>query len=316
MSRAPGVAGLVAAAGRSRGAEAAAFATLAVTYGMCRVLPPAVVHGAAALLGDVAFAILPTRRRLALDNVAHALGGEIGSTEIRRIARQSFRSFLLTAMPEAARLRPHLTGKDARSWLWRRSPELEALFERVKRIHDETGGCIFVTPHLGNWELLPDVAATVGVPLVVVARPLDNRYLERWLAKSRRASGQTFLAKRNALLALQHHLARGTSLGLLADQLTHRGVAVPFFGRPAPTTPIPALLAVQHGRPIVVVACIRTGTLRFSGHLGEPIWPGPHDSEKAEVIRLTTAMNRAMEDVIRHHPEQYLRIHNRWKSGV
>jgi Kdo2-lipid IVA lauroyltransferase/acyltransferase len=308
------MAGRLAALDGNRAIQTLEYRAVQASYGVCRLAPESVVHGATALLADFAFTVLSGRRRLALRNLRHALGTELGAGEIRRIARHSFRSFLLTAMPEPARIRPHLTGNGARAWLRQRSPELEGLFARVKQLHEETRGCIFVTPHLGNWELLPGVAAAVGVPLAVVVRPLDNSYLEAWLARSRRSSGQVFVTKRNAFLTLQYHLTRGTSLGLLPDQATFRGLALPFFGRPAMTTPVPALLAVQQGRPIVVVACFRIGRLRFSGYLGEPIWPGPHESEKAEVIRLTSAMNRAMEDVIRAHPEQYLWMHNRWKT--
>lgn len=303
-------------AAAARAGEAAACAALAAAYVACRAAPAGLVYPLTGLLGDLAFAILPRRRRLAIANLAAACGTELDATSIRRVARLSFRSFLLTALPEPARLLPALRRDGAAAWIRRRSPELVELFDRARRIHEAARGCVFVTPHLGNWELLPDIAGTLGVPLAVAVRPLDNRYLERWLARSRRSSGQVFVAKRNSLLALRHHLARGRSLGLLADQATHGGVAVPFFGRPAPTSPIPAVLAVEQQRPLVVVACIRTGPLRFTGHMGEPIWPGPSESEKAEILRLTAAMNGAMEEVIRRHPEQYLWMHDRWKPAA
>jgi KDO2-lipid IV(A) lauroyltransferase len=77
---------------------------------------------------------------------------------------------------------------------------------------------------------------------------------------------------------------------------------------------VPALLALYHHRPIVVVACFRLRDGRFGGHVGEPIWPLEGRSEKAEVLCLTEAMTKAMEVVIRAHPEQYFWMHNRWKT--
>jgi KDO2-lipid IV(A) lauroyltransferase len=280
---------------------------------LVRALPMAVVEPVTRSLGRLLFLVLRGRRHIALENVGRALDHGRGRAA-RSIVRSSFGSFLLTAMPEVAKLRPHLVGPEARDWLRRRAPELEAIFERARRLHDEARGCVFVTPHVGNWEILPDVAAAVGIPLAVVMRPLDSRYLERLLLGSRRASGQVFVAKRNSLMTLQQHLAAGRSIGMLPDQATYGGIPVEFLGRPAWTTPVPALLAVRERRPIVVVACFRTGRLRFAGHLGEPLSPQPHTSEKAEVIRLTGAMTRAMEAVIRAHPEQYLWMHNRWKD--
>ena len=293
--------------------EAAEFIAVWGLYVLVRILPMGIVERTTRLLGDLAFLVLRGRRRIAIENVRRALGG-LNPPRIRAIARGSFRSFLLTAMPEMTKLRPYLSLPGARSWLHLRAPELEAMFERARLLHEEARGCIFVTPHFGNWELLPDVAAVVGIPLAVVVRPLDNRYLERLLARSRRTTGQVFVAKRNALLALQQHLASGRSVGMLPDQATYKGIPVEFLGRPAWTTPVPALLALHQLKPLVVVACFRTGTLRFGGFLSEPIWPGPHQSEKAEVVRLTTLMNHAMEGVIRAHPEQYLWMHNRWKA--
>ncbi len=132
------------------------------------------------------------------------------------------------------------------------------------------------------------------------------------LRTSRASTGHVFLARRQALLPLEHALRRGYSVGLAPDQATIRGVPAPFFGRTAFTTPMPAVLAVRERRPIVVVACIRTGAMRFDGYLGEPILPG-EGSDRAEIVRLTEELNRAMEGVIRAHPEQYLWMHNRWK---
>lgn len=303
------------ARGVRTGVHLAQFGGVSAVVGFARWLPTPIVTTATAALASVAFAFLRSRRRIAIDNVRHALGPALGDGEIRRIARSSFTSFLLTAMPEAAKLRPHLTSADARGWLQQRSPELVAMFERAKNLHDSTGGCIFVTPHLGNWELLPDVAAAVGIRLAIVARHLENPYLERMLRASRASTGHVLLARRQALMPLEHALRRGHSVGLAPDQATIRGIPAPFFGRPAFTTPIPALLAVRESRPIVVVACIRTRATRFDGYLGEPIWPR-EGNDRAEVIRLTEELNRAMEGVIRAHPEQYLWMHNRWKKYV
>jgi len=89
-------------------------------------------------------------------------------------------------------------------------------------------------------------------------RPLDNPYLERALFSSRIASGQIILPKTNAMFSLERLLRKGKSIGMLPDQSTSRGLRVKFFGANATVTPIPALLAMRHGRPVVVVAACRT----------------------------------------------------------
>jgi KDO2-lipid IV(A) lauroyltransferase len=190
------------------------------------------------------------------------------------------------------------------------------MLTRVRQLHDEHRGCVFVTPHLGSWELLPYDAAVFGIPLTVPVRPLDNPYLERQLARARAATGHRFVSRRHGLLGLGTDLARGRSLAILADQATVGGPRIEFFGRPAHTSPVPALLAVRYGRPIVVVACVRTEDAGFTGWVSEPLWPdqAADESEAAQVERLTAAMNRQMEAVIRLYPDQYLWMHNRWKT--
>jgi KDO2-lipid IV(A) lauroyltransferase len=145
-------------------------------------------------------------------------------------------------------------------------------------------------------------------------RPLDNVFLEKLIYNSRAVGGQDIIPKKNAYMALSIALKKGKSLGILPDQHTGNGIAVNFFGRKAATTPIPALLATTHKRPIVVVACCRkSGAFRFEGFVSDPIWPGEYESEKEEIFRLTREMTREMESIIRKYPEQYFWIHNRWK---
>jgi KDO2-lipid IV(A) lauroyltransferase len=292
------------------------FAVVWTLYQLTRLLPMPVIRGVIRLLELPLFLFFGRRRRITLDNIRHALGADHSEVEIEGIARASFRSFCLT-VPEVVKLRDHLRRPDAQTWMERLDADLSPLFRKARRIHDESRGCIFVTPHLGNWELLPYVSAAVGIPLVVVVRPLDNEYLERLLYESRAGTGQVFIPKRNSLLPLQQLLNQGKSIGMLPDQSTMKGLSVPFFGRLAWTTPVPALLAIRNRRPIVVVACCRGGASGWEGFVSDPIWPGEYasyESEKNELIRLTTEMTAAMETVIRRYPDQYFWMHNRWKT--
>jgi KDO2-lipid IV(A) lauroyltransferase len=122
------------------------------------------------------------------------------------------------------------------------------------------------------------------------------------------------MPKKNSFFALQETLKKGKSIGMLPDQSTMKGILVDFFGRKATTTPVPALLAISHKRPIVVVACCRKQGGRFEGFVSDPIWPKDNESEKAEIFRLTQEMNRNMELIIKKYPGQYLWMHNRWKT--
>jgi len=290
-------------------------------YGVVRALLPLscfipfkAIHLLSSLLGNLLYYGLSERRETALQNLQMAMGQEKTEQEIKRIARESCQSFLLTVF-EFVQYQTIFKVDDAREAIKGSSGELEALFQKAKDIHESSGGCIFVTPHLGNWEFLPYVSSLVGIPLVVVVRSMKNEYLERLIYRNRADSGQVIISKKNALFALQKTLRQGKSIGLLPDQSTRQGIGVYFFGRKAWTTPAPALLSIMYQKPIVVVACChKKEGYPFEGMVSDPIWPGPFQSEREEIFRLTEEMNKTMEAMIRKYPEQYFWIHHRWKT--
>jgi len=278
-----------------------------------RVIPLRGVHYVSRFLGNLLYDLVPKRRKIALENLRHAFHGNKTEHEIENIARQSCASFFQTFL-EIVKFQYIYSAPDAHERVQTKAEGLPELFQKAKNLHDQSGGCLFVTPHIGNWEMLPYVSSLVGIPLVVVVRALDNEYLERLIYKNRAASGQVIIPKRNAFFALQKTLSDGKSIGMRPDQSTMKGIVVDFFGRHATTTPVPALLSITYQRPIVVVACCRKDRDRFEGFVCDPIWPGEHTSEKAEIYRLTQEMNRTMETIIQKYPEQYLWMHNRWKT--
>lgn len=281
-----------------------------------RVMPMSGLRWVCRLLGDMLYAVLPRRRGIALKNVEIAFGRQLSDAQIRQLARRSCQSFFLMAV-ETMRSPFKLNGTRVVRNPRYKTQHLEELFLKAKRVHDEAGGCIFVTPHLGNWEILPYASALIGIPLAVLMRPMDNPYLERAILSNRIASGQVVIPKRNSMFMLERMLRQGKSLGILPDQATGRGLRVKFFGREAPVTPIPAVLAVTYKRPIVVVAACRTADpYYFDGFVSDPIFPQVNPGgEQAEILRITTEINMRMEEIIRKHPEQYLWMHNRWKES-
>ncbi len=283
---------------------------------LVRSLPVKTIRAVSGLLGSLLYLAIPRRRQIALQNIGIAFGERMSEKEIKKLARQSCKAFLLTAIEIMRSPFQFEGGRVLRDRRYK-TEHLEYLFQKAKTIHDQAGGCIFVTPHLGNWELLPYVSALIGIPLAIVIRPLDNPYLERALFSSRIASGHLMIPKVNAMFALERMLRKGRSLGMLPDQSTSRGLRVQFFGESATVTPIPALLAIRHSRPVVVVAACRTDDpYFFEGFVSDPIWPDPHGAdERSEIIRITRDINLKMEEIIRRFPEQYLWMHNRWKKS-
>ncbi len=300
--------------GKSKPVQLIEYGLAWLLFALARMLPESAARGLGAFLGRLFFLLAGRRREIALENLRLAIGSDYNDGELQRIARESFKSFFHTYL-EIIRFRRFLHDPERILETANNRESIEILLARVKEIHQTAGGCIFVTPHLGNWEVLPHASAYIGVPMMVVARPLDNPYLEALVYQDRTATGQLLIPKRNAMFMLQKTLHKGKSIGLLADQATKKAISVNFFGRLATTTPVPAILATSYNRPIVVVACCRDSSGKgFLGYVADPIWPGEYQSEKAEIFRLTAEMNKAMESIIRKQPEQYLWMHNRWKT--
>ncbi len=257
-------------------------------------------------VGTLALRLAHSRRRLAIDNIR--VGLDVASAEAEAIARNAFRHSgrILAeclAMPAYAR------------------PEERRLFdvrglEHLAAAHAEGRGVIVFSAHYGNWELVAQQQALAGYPLDLIARPLDNPYLERHFCRWREQCGNRVLGKRGVLRRAVATLRSGRSLAILIDQNVSSPprVFVPFLGRPASVTPTLGRLAVRLGAPVVpVVSRPRDdGGYRIDYH--PPLEPpsGLDDDDRARW--LTVEATRMIERWIREEPRCWMWMHDRWKS--
>lgn len=289
------------------------FAGACAAICVIRVTPMAVGRFMAHRAGDIFFLLWGRRRRIAERNIQIAFPEITDKREIRRIAHKASRSMFLTGL-WMLKLRRVFRSDTSERELETICPGFTEKMRRIQRLYREVGGFVFVTGHLGNWENLIHIADTAGIPLVVVARPLDNPLLHKLIYEMRLSSNQHFVGKRNVYFQLRNAIRHGKCVAVLGDQRAgKRGVMAPFFGKPASTHPTPALLAYYFNRPIVVLAACRADR-GFDGLVSKPIWPCPDAPEEAEILRLTTAVNEQLAEFIRKHPDQYLWVHDRWRD--
>ena len=107
---------------------------------------------------------------------------------------------------------------------------------------------MFLSAHLGNWEMMPILAHQIGLDGAAVVRPPNNPYVAPGWRASAASTAPTLIAKHNAARPMLAQLRAGKMLCMLVDQKLREGIAVPFFGRDAMTTPAPAALALKTGR--------------------------------------------------------------------
>jgi KDO2-lipid IV(A) lauroyltransferase len=260
-------------------------------------LPLRVLHAAGALLGLAAYAASPAYRRRLRENLAQA--GYAGLHW--RAARHAGRMALEL---------PYV-------WLRQRAPLATDLVQlqgwpHVQAALDARRGIVFLTPHLGCFELCAQVLA-LRMDITVLYRPPRKAWLRR-IVERHRARGRLHTAPADlaGVRTLLRRLKAGGATGLLPDQVpgAGEGVPAPFFGKPALTMTLPARLVQHTGATLLLVWAKRLPQgrgfeVRFSP-FGETLDARPE--------RAAAQINAAMERLIRSCPEQYLWGYNRYKG--
>ena len=175
---------------------------------------------------------------------------------------------------------------------------------------------MFLSGHFANWEMMPILGHQVGFDIAAVVRPPNNPFVAQWVAQRRRINGPgTMIAKHNAVRPMLAQLRAGKSLCMLVDQKLREGIAVPFFGRNAMTTPAPAAMALKTGARIMLAYNRRLPGARFHVTVSAPLDFTPSGDEAKDTLGLTAAITAGIEAMVRADPGQWLWIHNRWPTA-
>jgi KDO2-lipid IV(A) lauroyltransferase len=178
-------------------------------------------------------------------------------------------------------------------------------------------GVLYLTGHIGAWELSSFAHALYGYPLHYMARPLDNTRLDALVNQYRCSSGNKPIYKNESARVTLKILKGSGTIGILADQNTmpSEGVFVDFFGKLACTTTGLARVALHTGAAVVPGYAywdetIQKYRLRFEPPV-ELICSG--DTEH-DVFENTQRFAKIIEGIIRKHPDQWVWVHKRWKT--
>ena len=187
-------------------------------------------------------------------------------------------------------------------------------FKHIRAAQSAGKGVILLTAHLGNWELQGRFVAASGVPLTVVAREPENREFGDYVRGLRESAGFAVLPKGASARDILGRLKRGEAVGLLPDQ-NSGDVFVPFFGVPCGTVAGPAAFALRTGAALIPTYCVRKPDDTYKFIALPPVDVVSTGDREADVARITGETNRVLEGMVRQYPDQWLWLHNRWKSA-
>ncbi len=253
------------------------------------------------------YLLVPRQRLIAAHNLRCAFPDK-SDEEILRIARGVYRNMGIVAA-EFFDI-PRLTKENIGELV-----DAEGI-DHCKRALEKGRGVLLFGAHFGNWELEAVAASLLIKPLVVIYRPLDSSLLDHLVLKVRSATGNTPLPKERAMRAMLRSLKNNEMLGILIDQNVawYEGVFIDYFGQPACTTDGLALLALHTEAPVLPGYMARLPNGRYRLVIGPEVEVIRTGNREADVLANTQRFTEIIEEAVRQYPDQWLWVHQRWKT--
>ena len=272
------------------------------------LLPRPLARAKGIVLGLIVYLLFGRLRRVGMRNLALAFPA-MNRRERRRILRRTYIS-LGRQLAEVC-LFPGYTRENVSEIV------VYEGFENFERAYARRKGVLFLTAHLGAWELSAFAHSLQGHPLAIVMRSLDNARVDRLIQSYRTMHGNRTVDKDDFIRGLLAAMRDGETVGILMDtnMTPPQGVFVDFFGIPACTASGLARIALRTDAAVVPGFTVwdsklRKYILRFDAAI-ELVRTG---DDQADVVANTAKFTKIIEDYIRRYPDQWLWVHRRWKT--
>jgi KDO2-lipid IV(A) lauroyltransferase len=263
---------------------------------------------ACGFLGLLGFYLAFQSRRITVENLTLAYGQQKDPTEIRALARRVF----------------IMIGKNAGDVIWSFRITTRKAYEKIRVIHGAENveaayakgrGVLFLTAHIGAFELCATEMAIRGYEPLIIGTPLKDARLTNLLWQQRSKLGASAIERGKETVRLLKTLKSGGTVAILIDQDTRvKSVFVDFFGKPCATPIGAAVLSLKTGAAVVPVFL----HLRADGKQEINCYPEVElvrtGNEQEDIITNTQQFTSIIESEIRKYPEQWVWLHERWKT--
>ncbi|MCX7925512.1 MAG: lysophospholipid acyltransferase family protein [Fimbriimonadales bacterium] len=278
---------------------------LRLAWGLFRRLPMDAAQRLGAGLGLLAYALSARYRRMAIHNLQRAFP-DWTPAQARATARRVFRNFGVS-MAEFFKA-PSMT-----------RAQIERQLTLVGREHldaalREGKGVLLITGHFGNWELMARYLCMLGYPIAVIARDADDKSTTELITMLRERSGYKVFPRGNAARLVLKALRANEVVGILPDQ-NAGDVFVEFFGQKAGSVAGPAVFHLRTGAPLVPLFNVRLPGDYHRVEILPPMHFEPTGDAQADQQRIMQALHDVLEAYVRRYPDQWLWLHDRWKSA-
>lgn len=190
-------------------------------------------------------------------------------------------------------------------------------FENFERAFARGKGLLFLTGHLGGWELSAFAHSLYGHPLSFIMRPLDNPYLDRMMREYRTLHGNKTVLKDDFIRGLLRAMKDGETVGILMDtnMTPPQGIFVEFFGKLACTASGLARIALRTDAAVVPGFTVWDAALgKYRLRFDPPLALIRSGDLEADITANTQLFTQVIEQFVRKYPDQWLWVHRRWKT--
>ena len=187
--------------------------------------------------------------------------------------------------------------------------------EIINNIKKKGKPVIFISAHLGNFELMAMELEKKNINLATIYRPLNNYFLNPFMVYLRKK----YICKKQIKKGLVgtrdtiNYIKSNNSIALMVDQRVGESERSPFFNVPAHTTTIPAQLAIKYDLEIIPIFLERIKNNFFYMEIQEPIKYHRSKNSEEDKKKITHEINKIIEKMILRNPGQWIWSHSRWK---
>ena len=292
---------------RNRARDLIEYLAVRTVLKILELLPPVAAKALASTLATLASLLTLRWRRVAYRNLNIALP-KIDPVARRQIVNGVYQNLgrILFTLSHT----PRLNTDNIHDWI-----EYEGYghFQRALR---RGKGVLFMTGHLGNWELSATAQSLLHHPMHVIVRSFDNPLIDKLIDGYRTFHGNRTIHKQHYGRSLLRALKNNEAVGVLVDQNTieHDAIFIDFFGVRASSTTGIVKAAMKTGAAVIPGFALWDDR---KGHYLLKFYPPLELTQTGnfeEDLEINTQLCQAtIEEAVRNHPDQWLWIHRRWK---